>query len=277
MANLYTKLRGIIGSILQLDVVNDGPNLKNNAGVLEIRNAADSDFEKIRGAAPTGDNDLATKLYVDSSERAMIISRQADTSVSLPNNTAARGFVVVTTAGSGAAIGDVLFDDGTSTGTMTILAAQEGRTLAVTDALTGGSITFDADSVYIWDDDGSTWIKIGDVGSVTGGIRAVKFSIGTANVDSVTALTASDRVLEVRLTVTTPYPSGATIDIGSTTTADLYMDQTDNNPQKGGAPNTFKVTDQDVAADASVIRATVGGSPGSGAAEVIVLYTNPNG
>ena len=276
MANLFQKLAGIVGSVFQIDVANDGPNLKNNAGVLEFRNAADSDFVIARGNTPVGDNDLVTKLYADSLSKPLIVDRQADTTISLPNNTAQRGFIVVTTPGSGAAIGDLLFDDGTSSGTTTILPAIEGRTIAVTDALTGGSITFDADSIYIWDADGTQWIKVGDVGNVTGAARAVKFAIGTSTVDSSTILTTADRIIEVRTTITSAYNAGATIEIGSTVDADKYQTAADNNPQKAGVPNTFKCADQDTQADAGVVRATVTGAT-SGAGEVLVLYTNPNG
>lgn len=61
----YSKLAGIIGSIFQIDVVNDGPQLKNNSGVLEFRNNADSAFVIARGDDPVGDDDLVTKRYGD--------------------------------------------------------------------------------------------------------------------------------------------------------------------------------------------------------------------
>ena len=168
MANpLFRKLRGIIGAILQLDAKNNGPQLKNNSGAMEIRNGDDTGFAVARVATPVGDNDAVNKKYADTLEKPIIVSRQADTSTSIPNNTTTRGFVVVTTAGSGASIGDILYDDGSNSGQMEILAAIEGRTIAVTDALSGGTISFEADSIYIWDEDGTAWVKIGDIGSVT--------------------------------------------------------------------------------------------------------------
>jgi hypothetical protein len=42
-----------------------GFNLKNNAGVCEIRNTADDAMQKIRCASPSGNDDAATKGYVD--------------------------------------------------------------------------------------------------------------------------------------------------------------------------------------------------------------------
>lgn len=61
--SVFSKLRGTIETIFQLGL--GGPNLKNNAGVVENRNAADSAFTIARGATPLAANDLTTKAYVD--------------------------------------------------------------------------------------------------------------------------------------------------------------------------------------------------------------------
>jgi hypothetical protein len=61
--SLWSKLRGTIETIFQLGL--GGPNLKNNAGVVENRNAADAAFAIARGATPLAANDLTTKAYVD--------------------------------------------------------------------------------------------------------------------------------------------------------------------------------------------------------------------
>ena len=62
--SLFSKIRGTIESLWQIGL--GGPNLKNNGGVIESRNAGDSAFAVVRGATPVGANDLATKAYVDS-------------------------------------------------------------------------------------------------------------------------------------------------------------------------------------------------------------------
>lgn len=62
----FARLLGLIGSIFQIDVENDGPQLKHpGSGVLEVRNSADSAYSIIRGAEPVGDDDLVTKKYHD--------------------------------------------------------------------------------------------------------------------------------------------------------------------------------------------------------------------
>ncbi len=274
---LLKKMLGIIGDRFHIDFVNDGPMLKNNAGVLEIRDADDVALAIVRGATPVGDTDLVNKLYADSLSKPVIVSRQADTSASIPTNTAARGFLVVSTAGSGAVIGDLLFDDGSSSGPMAILAAIEGRCIAVTDALTGGTVTFEADSIYIWDDDGTTWVKVGDVGNVTGAMRVIRYILdNTASQDSATSIDANNVIHSAQLKLTTPYSGGATINVGTTADADLILDELDNNPQKP-ADTIFLVEQDTVWPINSVVRTTVGGAPAAGDGVMTVIYSNPNG
>lgn len=49
------RLRGTASAIFQIG--STGPNLKNNAGAVEVRNHADTDFSVLRLAQPAGDND----------------------------------------------------------------------------------------------------------------------------------------------------------------------------------------------------------------------------
>ena len=59
----FSKLRGTFSTLFQLG--DQGPQLKNNAGVVEARNSADAAFVKVRGADPVGADDLVTKRYGD--------------------------------------------------------------------------------------------------------------------------------------------------------------------------------------------------------------------
>lgn len=271
---LFKNIRGTFETLFQLG--KDGPNLKNNSGVIEARNAADSDYVRMKAATPVDDADVVTKKWAETLPKPIVISRQADCSVSLPTNTGARGYVVVTTAGSGAAIGDLLFDDGSGSGSMEILAAVEGRTIATTDSLSGGAVTFDADSIYIWDADGSSWIKIGDIGSVTGALRVIRYTIdNTASQDSTSTLPNNCRVFRCDLEVTTPYSGGATITVGTTGTPAAFQGTSDNNPQEGSPPNTFSKEQDTAVTPASVVRTTIAGAPAAGAGVVSVWFTAP--
>lgn len=59
----FSKIRGIIGNIFSIGV--DGPQLKDNAGVLEVRDATDAAFQLLRAATPIGSDDVVTKAYHD--------------------------------------------------------------------------------------------------------------------------------------------------------------------------------------------------------------------
>jgi len=58
---LALNLRQIVGQLLQLDVVGNGPQLKHNAGTMEVRNSTDTGFVITRGSDPVGNNDFVTK------------------------------------------------------------------------------------------------------------------------------------------------------------------------------------------------------------------------
>jgi hypothetical protein len=58
---LALNLRQIVGQLLQLDVVGNGPQLKHNAGTMEMRNSTDTGFVITRGSDPVGNNDFVTK------------------------------------------------------------------------------------------------------------------------------------------------------------------------------------------------------------------------
>jgi len=60
---IWEKLRGTIESIFQIGL--SGPQIKNNAGLFEMRNDTDAAFVVTRGATPVGVNDYTTKAYVD--------------------------------------------------------------------------------------------------------------------------------------------------------------------------------------------------------------------
>ena len=53
-------------SVSSFQVGKQGPLIKDSAGILEFRNAADSDFIQLKADSPTADDSVATKQYVDS-------------------------------------------------------------------------------------------------------------------------------------------------------------------------------------------------------------------
>ncbi len=59
---IWAKIRGTIETIFQIGLA--GPQLKNNAGAVEHRNAADSTFVVARALDPSAANDLVTLGYL---------------------------------------------------------------------------------------------------------------------------------------------------------------------------------------------------------------------
>ena len=81
----------------------------------------------------------------------------------LPKNTSRRGYVLIT-SGHKDRLGELLYDNGTGTGQMGLLNISSGCIIAVTSDLTGGELSFDRDSLYMyhertrWNTDaGSRW------------------------------------------------------------------------------------------------------------------------
>lgn len=269
--SLFSKIRGTLETIFQLGGPT-GPNLKNNSGAVEARNSADSAFAVMRAASPVGDNDVANKTYVDTLAFRTVVAAQFNGNNALPSNTSTEQFYVVTTTGANATIGQLLWDDGSGSGTVTVLAAAS-RAIITAAAFSGGTITLAASSEYYWN--GSAWALIGPQSATSGVVRMIRFAItNAASQSSATSIPANAFVREAWLEVTTPYSAGGTIAIGQTGTTNLLMGTGDNTPQTAG---TYQLM-QDTAwgASALAVLVTVGGSPAVGVGAVVVTYAVPD-
>lgn len=267
---LFKRLAGIVGNLFQIGGPG-GPAIKNNAGAIEHRNAADTAFAIARGATPVGDNDLVTKQYADTLAYAIPVSLQFNGNNALPANSGTEQYYVVTTTGANGTVGQLLWDDGTGVGTVTVLPAKTGNTIVTTAAFSGGTITLASNQEYVWS--GAAWVNISP--SVAGAIYEIRFAITTAaSQSSATTIPANAIVLRAYLDVTTPYSAGATIQVGQTGTTALLMGTADNFPTVAGIYDA----DQDTAWGASALAAlvTIGAAPAAGAGFCGVLYTLPN-
>jgi len=268
---VFSKLLGTIASFFQIGGV-AGPGINANGAALETKNAANSAFAVHRGATPAGDNDFATKAYVDKTANKPIpASLQFNGGSALPANSATEQWYVVTTSGANATIGQLLWDDGSGAGTVAVLAAVTGNTIVTTTAFSGGTISLAANQMYVWT--GTAWLDIAP--SVSGATYCIRLPItNAASQSSATQMPANAVVLDARLDVTTPYSAGATIKLGTTATANLFMDTTDNTATTAGLYQIMQ--DTSIGAAAASLLVTVAGAPAAGAGFAIVLYSVPN-
>jgi len=100
-----SKVRGTIFTLFRIG--NSGPQVKNNSGVIEMRDSADAAFAITRGLDPVGVNDYVTKNYHDTNNDAaqgltyvklpLALATKVSTSA-LPDNAIVRDVVVDVTA-----------------------------------------------------------------------------------------------------------------------------------------------------------------------------------
>lgn len=83
------------------------------------------------------------------------VSAQFNGGSGLPDNTLVEHWYVVTTTGVNASIGDLLFDNGSNAGVVTVIPPTVGESIIPSTNFTGGTISLNAGQVYVWN--GSTW------------------------------------------------------------------------------------------------------------------------
>jgi hypothetical protein len=268
---LFSKLAGTVTSFFQIGGT-AGPGINANAAALETRNAANSAFAVHRGATPVGDNDFTTKAYVDKTANKPIpVSLQFNGNNPLPNNSGTEQWYVVTTTGPNATIGQLLWDDGSGAGVVAVIAAATGNTIVTTAAFSGGTITLQANQIYVWT--GAAWLDIAP--SVSGVTYMIRLPItNAASQSSATSILANAIIYDARLDITTPYSAGATISLGITGTVALFMATGDNTPQLANLYQNMQ--DTSVGAAPLPLLVTIAGAPAAGAGFAIVIYSVPN-
>jgi hypothetical protein len=269
--SLFQKLAGVMGFFQVGGPAGSG--LNNNAGVLESKNAANSAFVVHRAATPVGDNDLTTKQYVDTIFKPIPVSLQFNGNNALPANTGTEQYYITTTTGPNAAIGTVIWDDGTGVGTAVVLPAKTGNEIVTTTSFSGGTITLQTNQNYVWS--GAAWTNISP--NVSGVVLAIRMAITTAaSQSSATSIPANAIVHSVLVNVTVGYSAGTTIAIGQAGTTTLLQATTDNTPTVANTPGYLSELDQAWGASALPVLVTVAGAPAAGAGFVTVLYSLPN-
>lgn len=166
-----SKHYGVTGLSGNVELGKGGPRLKDNGGVVEHRNSADSGFAIVRGDHPVGENDLVTKKFLETRADVRVTGQINGGS---PPVVVPGAVYIVTTAGGSYALKELYYGGASSWEPIPVF---EGLRIAITDALTGGTDEYLSDRVYMWDEDGSTWINVGPLPSIPGMVRHERVTI----------------------------------------------------------------------------------------------------
>jgi len=231
---MASKNYGQIGVGSPIELGKGGAKVKNNSGVVEARNNADDDFAVVRAASPLGDDDVATKAWVER-RYGVAISGQIDGGAPPAAGTPGRIFLC-TTAGGSYTLNYLYRDDGAS---WNEIVPVEGMTIGVTDALSGGTVEFQADHVYIWDLDATQWDDVGpgSSGTVAQKVeeRAVQVEYTDTTINIGGTVPANATVLRARVSVSQAFDGVTpTIIIGDAVDDDRIMKATENDPETTG-------------------------------------------
>lgn len=254
-----------------------GGRLTDDHGELQVRTADGSALNNLAIAEPTSNDHAANRAYVR--KRAVRVAHGFDGAAVPAAGTYTDQYLVCTTAGGSYSIGDLAYDDGT---TVTRIPAEEGRQLNVTAAITGGSITFDADSIYVWDSTTGTWIKIGDVGGFTGAVRTTTISFTYADdghaVAATTPIPANAIVLDTKTEIQTAFNgTNPEIQVGYNGDPDAFMTTTDNYPDEVGTyQNIEQVNVGASAVTPEVLFQTSASDATAGSGVVYIQFAVPN-
>lgn len=230
------KNYGLSGIYSNVELGKGGPRVMQSAGVVSFRNAGDSAYAVVRGAEPSGANDLATKAYVDKLAAVFVKAQMKNDVARLPDDSglfvpSEGDIAIVTTVGASwdtlkvllvyrGAAWEHLFSGGVT---------PEGLRMTVTDSISGGTDTYTGDHVYVWDADGSVWVDVGPataLQNVTYGFKAT-LAFGDSSPKTIKA-NATGRAVRVIVNVTTAFDGTApTLKIGDAGVTDRLMATTE--------------------------------------------------
>ena len=272
---IFQKLSGIIGSTFQIGGTS-GPILKNNSGAVEAKNAADSAFVPVNAGTPTawGDNAVVTATML---QKAFIVGAEFD-GASPPPNSVTVQYLLCTTTGGAYTAGDLAFDNGTNTGTVSRIAATNGMVVSVTTVLNTGVLPVDP-GAQVWFSGSFTPLLTGYSGIAKSILVDFTDADFPGTKSSTATIPANATILNTRVQVLTGGAfSAGTVSVGHSSTAALLHATTDNDLTTSGlyiVEGTTTIAEW--GASALAVHLTFAGSPGAGAAgRAIVTYATPD-
>lgn len=270
MARKSYDLNGVNGNV---ELGKGGPRVKDSSGAVEHRNNADDAYSIVRGADPVTDNDLATKGWV---EKRYGIKVTGQINGGSPPAASSYGRIFICTTAGGAYTLKYLYRDTGSA--WEEIVPVEGMTIGITDALTGGTDEYEADTVYIWDADAGTWNYIGPVANLYQGLiatREVSLTFADTGDNNVGAAVPSGAtVISIVAQVTQAFNgTGNALKIGDATDDDRLMTTSENDLEEAIPFETRRWYTYGAATQIVANIANTGGSQGQ--VQILVTYKVP--
>lgn len=258
---MLSKQYGLSGTYSIIEIGKGGSKLKNNSGVLELRNNADGAFVIGRCLDPSGDDDIVNKRYLKTIGATTIVTGQFDGAAPPAAGGLTGQIYICTKTGGGYTEAVLYYSNGSS---WIALSISRGAMIVIGCAdLTGNTIELAADSVYEWT--GSVWKRVSPFDRYK---SLVYTDTGIKNIG--VKVPINGIVLRVTVCVTTIF-DGTTpvLKIGDTDSDNRYLDTTEidlTTPAVYVTQAYYKY----VAARQLISTLTIGGSPSQGACDILV-------
>ena len=265
-----TKNYGLSGVSTDVELGVDGLRIISDGTAVSLRNNANSAYAELLVADPTTDNAAATRGWV---ERRYDVSATDQIDGTAPPAVVVGAIYMCTTSGGIYTAGYLYRGEGAA---WVEIIPYNGMRIVVTTALTGGTLTFLADHIYLWDGDTSVWVDVGPYIAPTKFVKSERVNLafgsaGTVNIGASVPINA--RPYQVIINVTqafngTPKSLVAVGDAGSTS---RLMATSEANLNKVGI--YFVNCNYNYGASTQLIATYTAAGAGTGAATIEVLYT----
>jgi hypothetical protein len=270
--DMFKKIKGTIESLFHIGGPS-GSAIKNNSGVIEARNSADSAYAKLRALeiqTSPGINDIPTLL--DIMAKVIQFSFDGASAPAAGTNTGKFGFCHTT--GGSYTNNDVVYDDGSN---LRKLPRESCKLIVTTDAVSG-TVSLNQNGIYGWS--GSAYVLKGDGASTnTGIVKSIRvdYDYTDGNVDSTEEIPSGADVLCVTNSVTTALDGTApTVGVSVNGSTPLTILATTVSNVKVSAQYESDEKIHVEAANTGVVRVAVTpDSSANGAGFVEVIYTSP--
>jgi len=204
------KNYGLIGIGSNVAFGKGGARIRDTSGVLEARNPADGAFANISALSPTAEEHVATKSYVDrkmgialAGQMLNDVARNFDDSGVLTPTTG--DIIIVAEVG---AIWDTLNRLLRYTGSaweyLWAAGEPDGATMTPPSNITGGTVTFQGDHIYLWDGV-SVWINIGPSTATSGFVLSANANLVFNGASAVLKTAMTGRPTKILVNVTTAF------------------------------------------------------------------------